>query len=65
MSRIDIFILLKFQTKYYEPIPQPEITDLLSRSDSSATSPKPKLTPWPARGCTLCAASLRQIHKFI
>lgn len=28
-----------------------------------STSPNPKLTPWPASGCTLCAESLQQSKK--
>lgn len=28
-----------------------------SAAASTAASPKPRLTPWPASGCTACAAS--------
>lgn len=43
---------------HYKPMSAPVNTDLDNWSLNSITSPKPKLTPWPASGCILWAASL-------
>lgn len=39
------------------PRSPPASTAPASASASTAASPKPRLTPWPAMGCTACAAS--------
>lgn len=47
----------------YKPISAPISTDFLSSSPNFVTSLKPKLTPKPANGCILCAASLKYKNK--
>jgi len=39
------------------PMSMPVSVACAIASTSALTSPKPRLTPWPARGCTVCAAS--------
>lgn len=60
LCKVQKFNIFIDSTIFYDilPISLPSATASAKMLDNTSTSLKPKLTPWPANGCTRWAASL-------